>query len=420
MSENEKPVVNTTGRTSPDSVSRPEEKKHIKIGRHGAGMIMTSDPEKNEEMLRRVGYPVGYPEPKSLEERVRIVKKLIAQSMGVPDINSIERDVPDRIGFRLQNQAEQDVLFGVLRLMTETDYRGTFQVPTSQVLQAPLKPTLENQTKGYDIKLTKAHLGGAYQNIPSTPVLRINQTDLMGAIGYNPESGSDRERVSKAVASLASRMNFLLWTRFERDDKGKVVKDRNGRTKFELVSEFSPVLNVRFVSGFRTDDKGVQVPVLKYYEISLPPVLLDQVTREYGGINGGYFLLLPVDANTEIETAYRDLFHRGRMSPTIRSFCFWLRLKVQDRQNRERNPFSRGGVETELRVSYESLCQQLNISETTQDKRVRTTAVLDEGIQVAKKIGYILEGYNDLLTDEYVFKLNLEFYPDRYKKDSES
>ena len=417
MSENNEPVINTTGRTSPDSVSRTEDKKHIKVGRHGAGMIMTSDPEKNEEMLRRVGVPDGIPEPQTLEERIGLVKKLIAQSMGIKDLDSIEHKVPNQIGFNLTNQAEQDVLFGVLRMMTETHYRGTFQVPTAKVLKERFAP----QTEGYNIRTTKTNLGGAYQNIPSTPVLKVTQAQLITALGYDSEKGSDRERVAQAVVNLATRMNFLLWTRYQTDDKGRIVKDRNGRTKFELVSEFSPVLNVRFVSDYEVDRNGVKTSNLKYYEISLAPVLLDQVTREYGSINEGYFLLLPVDANTEIETAYRNLFHQGRMSPTIRSFCFWLRLQVQDRQNRERNPFTKVKEGTTLRVGYADLCRQLNISESTlRANKSRTRKAIEEGIRVAEEIGYITSGVNDLLTGEYLFELNLDFYPDRYKKDSES
>ena len=134
-------------------------KTNIKIGRHGADMIITSDPEKQEKMLSQVGLPEGMT-PATIEEKLRVVKTLIARSMGVENIDG----VPDRIGFNLTNQAERDVLFGVLKLMTKTDYKGTFKVPSSVVLNREHdenpKP-VEAETKGYKLIATETHIGGA-------------------------------------------------------------------------------------------------------------------------------------------------------------------------------------------------------------------------------------------------------------------
>lgn len=382
----------------------------IKIGRHGAEMIMTSDPEKSKRMLSQVGLPEGMTAT-TIEERLTIVKSLIARSMGVQDIES----VPNRIGFDLTNQAEREVLFGVLKLMTNSDYKGTFQSPTSEVLKDNRTPknekTIESDTQGYQLIATQTHIGGAYENIPSTPILRITQGDLIQVLGYDPSSQSDRERVAQAVVSLATKQNFLMWTRFSRDKNGKVER-RNGRTKFEVVSTFSPVLNVKFVAD---EESGK----LKHYDIALAPVFLDEISREYGSDGDGYFLLIPSDCNREIEQAYKDLFpYRARVSPKIYSLCYWLRLQVVEMQSRERNPFTKRTPDPVLVVSYDDLCRQLNISEgsfKSQRKRVRN--VVHDGLLVAQKIGYI-NGFRDYdEAGQYQFDINFDYYPNRFKQE---
>lgn len=420
MTENTKSMSgNISGRQDPSSPKRERRRgKYVKVGRHGAERLMTSDPLKDEQMLRGVGIPEGVPEPMTLEERLKLVKKLIAQSMGV---QNIEGDVPDKIGFNITNQAERDVLFGVLKLMTDSDYRGEFQVPTSQVLNKEFEGRerpVKAQTEGFQVA-SGTHIGGAYENIESVPFVRISQANLITAIGYNPDSQSDRERVAQAVLTLATKMNFLMWTRFKRNDKGKVVKDRNKRTKFEIVSTFSPVLNVNFVSE-QEEGRGL---VLRYYEISLSPILLDEVTREYGSIGGGYFLLIPENYNSEIQGAYKKLFpYRSRISPIIQALCFYLRLIVQERQNRERNPFNkfnrernpylRTGIQTELRVGHQDLCRRLNISENSlRTQKSRIYQNIEDGIRVAQEIGYIHTASHDVLSGEYIFDLNLDYYP---------
>ena len=395
---------------------------HIKIGRHGAEMIMTSDPEKDERMLSQVGLPEGLT-PATMEERLKVVKKLIARSMGYQDDDLV--DVPDRIGFNLTNQAERDVLFGVLKLMTESDYKGTFKVPSTEA-QKPkhntkVKPkpdeAIKADTEGYQLKATQTHIGGAYENIPTTPVLIIGQSDLVRAVGYDPSISSDRERVAQAVVSLATKQNFLMWTRFARDKKTGKVEKRNGRTKFEVVSTFSPVLNVNFVAE---KDKNGKL-VLKYYEVSLAPVFLDEISREYGAVNDGYFLLIPEDANREIEEVHRKLFpYRVRVSPTIQALCYWLRLQVVDIQSRDRNPFTKTKPSSVIVVKYEDLCRQLNISESSFRRNPsRIRQVVEDGLLVARTIGYITEFSSDDSLGEYQFVVNFDYYPNRFKQDSQ-
>ena len=388
-------------------------KTNIKIGRHGAEMIMTTDPENNERMLSQVGIPEGWETPATMEERLRLVQKIISQSMG---ISLDESQVPAKIGFDISTESQRKLLFGVLRLMTESDYRGTYQKPNEQVLRETGKDpkSVEAETKGYKV-LTGTEFGGVYENIPSTPIIKISDRDLMIESGFNPDSDSDKENFSKAKGDLSFKQNFLMYTRFARDEKGRVIKDRNGRTKFELVSMFSPVLIIKSVADPQTKKH-------LYNEISPAPVFLDEISRIYGATNGGYFLLIPSDSMEEITRAYRRRFpNRKGYPPTIvHSLCWWFRLRVVDIQNRERNPFTKKKGESSLRISFFDLCRQMDFGEKAIKKnRSRIRKQLSDGIEVAQELGYISGWSFNEETDEYIFDLNLEYYPNGYKSNDE-
>lgn len=389
--------------------------KNIKVSRHGAEMIMTSDPKKQERMLSQVELPVGMETPASMEERVRLVSKIISQAL---EIDLPEGQVPTRIGFNITTDTERRVLFGFLKLLTDTNYRGTYQVPNSQVIKQEFgdkeKP-VEALTKGTKTR-TGTEIGGAYENIPSTPVVRITRDNIMRASGLDPESGSDRRDFSQAFSSLTIRQNFLMWTRIARDEKGRIIRDKNGRTKFELVSTFSPVLNANFVLDPTTKK-------LEYYEISPAPVFLDQISREYGGPNGGYFLLIPEGAYQEVSDAYHKRFpsRKGMIPPVIQALCFWFRLKVQEGQNDERNPLSRRKFSGQIRISYFDLCRELDYGERSiKNNRKRISQTIDDGISVSLDLGYLTRASFDAVSDDYLFDLNLDYYPSRYSQGDSS
>ena len=387
----------------------------IKIGKHGADMIMTQKPrKKQEEMLSRVALP---DEPRTIGEKIQIFSQLVARSMGLAQFRD-RGDCPDRIGFNLTNQSQRDVLLAVLKQLTATNYKGDRQIPNSVGVELTYRDnpekTKEALSKGFEI-IQQQHIGGALENIPSTPVISITQRDLVILAGYDPEKQSDVQRVANAVVDLATKQNFLMWTRFKRDNKGrKVINQKTKRQEFELVSTFSPVLWVNFVSD----------PLTKkflHYEISPSPVFLDEVSAEYGGGPRGYFLLIPEEANKEINSTYKKLFpYRARIPINIQTFCFWLRVQVMELKSKANNPLSPRPIDPVIRIKYADLCQELNISESAiKTQRKRTSQQIEDGFKVAKDLGYITDGGFDEETDSYIITLNIDFYPPFKRMDPE-
>lgn len=405
-----------TGRTSRTEVSISK-RRYTKIGLHGAKMIMTSDPQRNEAMLSQVGVPDNDGTPIPIESRIYLAKQLVAKSLGI-NLDSLDEEVPNRIGFNLTSDPQRKILFGVFDLMTETDYRGDYQIPRSMALKKEIATEKEALTKGYDITSTGTHIGGVYENIPSIPVIRVTQKELLEKSGFNLET--ERQRGVQALTELAFRQNFILYRRFAKDEKGRLRKDKSGRQIHELVGTFSPVLNVNFVKEESTS--GGDEATTKYYEISLAPVFLDEVSREFGSRGRGYFLLIPKDCNDEINRAYKKVFpSRTRRSSVIQALCLWLRLKVLDIQNRNSNPFTKSERESQIITKYSDLCSQLNIPSNNYKnnyKKMRET--LSDGMEIAKEIGYILPTSREE-RGIYTFDINFDYYPygREKKKDSE-
>ena len=381
------PQGTISGRTLTQSVATPqkEEGKHIKVGRHAGPMIMNQRPrKKQEEMLNQVSLPDN---PRTIEEKTKIFAQLVARATGLREFSDREK-CPDRIGFNLSNQVQRDILFAVLRKMTETNYQGDLQIPNSLGIKRTYTDNPDKTstalTEGFNLNNEK-QIGGAMKNIPSTPIWRVSQRELIELAGYDPDKGSEAKRVADEIFNLATTQNFLMWTRLKRDNKGKrVINPKTKKQEFELVSTFSPVLWVNFVNDQKTGK-------FLYYEISPSPVFLDEVSAQYGGGKNGYFLLIPEEANKEIETTYRRMFkYRPMIATRIQTFCYWLRLRVVELQSKVNNPFSRHELDPVIRISYEEICQQLNIPESAmKTQKKRTTQQIEDGIKVSKEIGYI-------------------------------
>lgn len=403
-----------------DDIPKPVKKaKGTKISKHGADMLTGLPRKKQEEMLSRIILPDD--NPRTTKERIQIFSQLVARSIGLTQFENKE-DCPDRIGFNLTNQVQMNVLFAILKRMTENNYKGEKKIPNSIGVKNAYTGERNNPnkiedalSKGFETPIVKNQIGGALKNISETPVWRFTQKEIVSLSGYNPEKGSEVQRVAEELVNLSYKQNFLMWTRYKRDGRGKImINPKTKKREMELVSTFSPVLWV----------KNIQDPETKkflYYEIAPAPIFLDEVSAEYGGGKNGYFVLIPEEADKEISSTYKRLFpYRTRVSLNIQTFCFWLRIRVQELQGKVNNPFSRSELNPVIRISYFDLCREILISESTiKTQKKNTRNQISDGIRTAKEIGYITDGYLDEKTEEYILTLNFDFYPPFKKKEPE-
>lgn len=399
-----------------------KKKDYIKVGRHGAEALVPN-PEENEKMMSKFVFKGN--SPITTKEKIRRVRELISYAMGIdPD----EAPVPDKIGFEISDDSQRRVLFGVLNMMTETNYQGNFTIPYDDVPNNPVK--LKNNKEEVVLGSSNPTIGNPYKNIDRFPVLRNTKRELMQGCGFDPDDKNDQRLFSKAYTALWTDRYFLMWKRFKRNEDGsrlvvgkKFYTDKNGRKKwkggrseFELVSTIDTIFKVKVIH-----DPVTLKPVA--YETTPNPIFLDEISPEYGGERGN-FLLVPKDSLDEIEQAYRKRFpsSRGFVPQRVQNFCFWLRLKVLEIQNKNRNPFTTRQRGSKLRVKYLSLCQYLGITlESAKKNKTQHQKYIDLGTEIAKEIGYLKDGgLNIVDPNEYVFDLNLEYFPNEYKETSET
>lgn len=377
----------------------------IKISAHASGLIMTHDTKREKEILDSVGAGAGIPYTLDRKEQVKRVAQVVARSMGLTDINSSE--LPDQIGFNLKSEPQRRILFAYLKRLTDTGYQGNYQIPTNKEIERnagdkSVPSDLPKQIEGYQVSSNR--LGGAYQNIPQIPAIRITKAELMTEAGF--DSDQDYKVFSEAILALSKDQHFCMWRRIKRDDKGRIVKNKMRRAEFEIVSQFSPVLNIRGILN--------ETGEFLYYEITPPPVFLDQVSEDYGG---SYFVLIPADCEEEISA----VVPKGKkVSPFVRPFLLWLRLRYQKIYNSETNPFyhrksedkpaKRRSVPYVAQIDFETLCQEIGISESVyKTKRKRAEDIIRSSIEIAIKIGYLTkETHNQ--EGQYKFYLNKEYF----------
>ena len=377
----------------------------IKIGRHGAEALLPN-PKDEEKILSQF-----HIEEKGIsltrEDKIKKIKNLYSYFL---DIDPDEVRIPDKIGFEISNDSQRKILFCVLGLLTETDYQGNYQKPVSNKDKEELRLGSSAPT-----------LGGPYKNIRQTPVLRIEKNELMQKSGFDPSKKSDRRDFGLALNALGNDRCFLIWKRFKRDENGrrqvvgqKFYKDKNGRTRtkggkteYELASKIGTILDI---TPLIVPDNPKRV----FFEIEVHPVFLDEISPEYGG-ERGYFILVPKDALEQIEQAYRrrTQIKSGPVPPVIQNLLFWFRLRVQEIQTKNKNPFTRYQRGSKFRIKYLSLCEYLAIPvDSARKNKSRHQQNLSLGIEIGKELGYLKDGGQTIQDgDEYFFELNLEFYP---------
>lgn len=365
--------------------------KIVKISRHASEQIMTHDTGKEDRLISEIALPYGLDLPKDRGERIKILSKVVNRAMG---LTLSEEDCPDQVGFNLTHKEERQVLIGVLSLLTDTQYRGTEYAPVSGA-------TRDNDTLISRPESKKISKGGSYENIQRVPILRVSPTDLMIASGLDPKDRSDKVRAKEALGKLATKRGFCIWLRYKRDDRGKIVTDRNGKRVYEIVSETNPALFLRTICKPKTGE-------IEYYEIQPHPIFLDQVTQDYGGGTYGYFMPLENDWEKEIESV---LPKGKKISQSIPIFLYWLRLRYHDLYLQNKNPLRKNPLRYEIEISFEDLCKSINLRENAYKKNPhRAEGFIDQAVDVARSIGYLTES-SRTLTGGYHFVLNPDKYP---------
>ena len=201
----------------------------------------------------------------------------------------------DRFGIDLTD-IQSKIMEGILRGFTETNYRGNIEPRDTAQIAAE--------------KYSKGELPLTYKYVKEVPRLRATQAQIMDWAGVNKNSIAEKERAVEALSHLGTAQYCFYYDRLAYGQDGVPEKDRSGRWKKEEVMAVDALFTIKEV-------REEQAGNLKYYEIEISPIFLDQ--RE------SYFMLIPYNWREEVRAIV------GSKKASSYTFRFLLFLDINMR-----------------------------------------------------------------------------------------
>lgn len=284
------------------------------------------------------------------------------------------------------NQAQERVLYGILRAFSETNYKGDELKEKSKALGDVYSI---NQTSKETLVINE---NAPYKNIDAIPVVRLTQAQIIELSGYEltKQRQGDKQDVIEAITFLATKQFCFYWLR-TKTEKGKMVKDKTGDYVKEEVMEVGTLFRVRYVKEEGTDK-------LDYYEISPSATLLDQVNN--------HFLLVPNNWREEVKQITGN-----RASSYTYKLLLWLRREFEQIRR-----YNKGGGKKrkpkpfKITISWEEMAVALKMPKSMyKANRKRAINIIQEAYSVAQELGYLVKIENNGATD--ILYLSEGYYP---------
>ena len=291
----------------------------------------------------------------------------LSSSSGVKLVGKI-----DRFGIDLTD-VQSKIMEGILRGFTETNYRGNIEPRDTAQIAAE--------------KYSEGGLPPTYKYVKEVPRLRATQAQIMDWAGVNKNSISEKERAVEALNHLGTTQYCFYYDRLAYGQDGIPEKDRSGRWKKEEVMAVDTLFTIKEV---REEQGGS----LKYYEIEISPIFLDQ--RE------SYFMLIPYNWREEV----RAIVGSKKASSYTFRFLMFLRYQyeMKRRSPKLKPPFS-------LKWAWEEIAVAIKMPESVYKRqKVRANKILEDAYSVAKQLGYLNEYQRCENSDTLVFNTE-KYYP---------
>jgi hypothetical protein len=282
------------------------------------------------------------------------------------------------------NQAQERVFFGILKAFSDTNYKGDELKKTGNALGDVYSLT---QTSKETLVIND---NAPYKNIDAIPVVKLTQAEIIKLSGYG-RTYSEKTDVTNAITFLGENQFCFYWLRAKMDQKGKIVKDKNGEYLKEEVMEVGTLFRIKYVKEEGTDK-------IEYYEISPSAPLIDQVKK--------HFLLVPKNWREQVKEITGN-----RASSYIYNLLLWLRKEYEQirkynkygGKNRKPKPFK-------ISISWEDMATALKMPESMYKRnRVPTMKIIKKAYSVAIELGYLVKVEDNGATD--ILYLNESYYP---------
>ena len=284
------------------------------------------------------------------------------------------------------NQAQERVLYGILKAFSDTNYKGD-ELKEKAIALGEVYSL--NQTSKETLVIKE---NAPYKNIDAIPVVRLTQAKIIELSGYDltKQRQGDKQDVIEALTFLSTKQFCFYWLRTKKES-GKIVKDKNGDYFKEEVMEVGTLFRVRYVKEEGTDK-------LDYYEISPSAPLLDQVNNHFLlGSNNWRDEVKQITGNRASSYTYKLLLWLRREYERIRKY------NKNGGKNRKAKPFK-------VNISWEEMAIALKMPETIyKANRKRAIKIIQEAYSVAQELGYLVKVEDSGATD--ILYLNEDYYP---------
>lgn len=296
--------------------------------------------------------------------------KQFAETYGV----NLEREI-SRYGIDLtdtQTKMMEAILFG----LTETNYRGNLE---------PIDTPSHAKEK-----YPSGSLPSIYQNFTQLPKLKVTQSELLNWANINQKSAGDVQNAIKALKHLGTTQYCFYYTRSVLNEKGDLVREKNGEIFKEEVTAVDTLFTIKEVRSKKTN-------LLDYYEIIPSSIFLDQ--------RDSYFMLIPFNWREEV----RKLIGQRKASSYTFRFLILLRYQFELERRAKKKQIV-------YKCSPEEMAIRLKMPESVyKRKKDRLKKILDEVYSVAKKLGYLSKYERTGILD--ILYLNEEkYYMPRYQE----
>ena len=290
---------------------------------------------------------------------------------------------PESYGIVL-NQSQQRVLEGILKAFSDTNYEGDEMVDKYKSLEKTYSTTNID---------TRKIINETYSNVDKIPIIRLSQADIINLAGYNAKRQGDKVDVLEAIAFLATKQFCFYWIRLKKDNKGELVKNKNGDFIKEEIMEVSTLFRIRVVR-----EEGD----FQHYEIHPSCVIIDQINSNYGG---NYFLLIPTNWRDEVTKLTGK-----RASSYTYEFLLWLRVHYE--QIRRHNAKQKKNKPFVITKSWENVAIALKMPESLyKSNRKKASKIIQTAYEIALRLGYLIKIENNQLADTDTLYLNESYYP---------
>jgi len=364
---------------------------------------ITEKTPKKEKALIKAGIHLieqFYGDPKQLNgfsdlEEGRTFKERMEEH--IKTLGLTAQDTPKGYGAIL-NQTTKQVLEGILKKFTETDYMGDYTEDITSSLEGTNTATNIKESQRAKQRIEKIYPG------EKIPVIRFNsQADLIRMAGFD-STGYNREHVEQAITTLISEQFCFYWKRLKYEKGRPVINKQSGKYEMEEVMEIGPFFRHRTI---RDNDKNISFELLP----SAP--LIDQINSYYGGGQSGYFILFPEDWRQRVKKI------TGKTPPSYTiEFLMWLRLQYAhiqryntrlEKAKERKKRIKESPRKYEIKKTWEEMAIILQMPESMYKKnRKRARAIIQSAYETAVKVGYLLKVKDNGASD--TLYLNKDFY----------